>query len=139
METTLIILKPDCLKKGVAGKVLDRFETAGLSVVGCKMAELSPEKLREHYAHLADKPFYPEIEQFMRSRPVIIMALRGEGAVAKVRDLIGPTDYRKAAKGTVRGDFATSIMENIVHASDSVENAAAELKRFFNPGEVFAL
>ncbi|OIR15043.1 nucleoside diphosphate kinase [mine drainage metagenome] len=139
METTLIILKPDCLKKGVAGKVLDRFETAGLSVVGCKMAELSPEKLREHYAHLAEKPFYPEIEQFMRSRPVIIMALRGEGAVAKVRDLIGPTDYRKAAKGTVRGDFATSIMENIVHASDSVENAAAELKRFFNPGEVFAL
>lgn len=139
METTLIILKPDCLKKGVAGKVLDRFETAGLSVVGCKMAELSPEKLREHYAHLADKPFYPEIEQFMRSRPVLIMALRGEGAVAKVRDLIGPTDYRKAAKGTVRGDFATSIMENIVHASDSVENAAAELKRFFNPGEVFAL
>lgn len=139
METTLIILKPDCLKKGVAGKVLDRFETAGLSVVGCKMAELSSEKLREHYAHLADKPFYPEIEQFMRSRPVLIMALRGEGAVAKVRDLIGPTDYRKAAKGTVRGDFATSIMENIVHASDSVENAAAELKRFFNPGEVFAL
>ncbi len=139
METTLIILKPDCLKKGVAGKVLDRFETAGLAVVGCKMAELSSEKLREHYAHLAEKPFYPEIEQFMRSRPVIIMALRGEGAVAKVRDLIGPTDYRKAAKGTVRGDFATSIMENIVHASDSVENAAAELKRFFNPGEVFAL
>ncbi len=139
MQTTLIIFKPDCLAKGVTGKVLDRFESAGLQVAACKMTVLAAEKLREHYAHLASKPFYPEIETFMRSRPVIVMALRGEDAVAKVRDLIGPTDFRKAAKGTVRGDFATSIMENVVHASDSVENAEAELKRFFAPGELFGV
>jgi nucleoside-diphosphate kinase len=87
---------------------------------------------------VADKPFYPEIEQFMSSRPVIIMALRGNNIVAKVRDLLGPTDSRKAAKGTIRGDFGTEMMKNVVHASDSDENAKSELARFFQPGEIFA-
>ena len=121
------------------GNVLNRFETAGFVVVGCKMMRLTPALLREHYAHVADKPFFPEIEAFMSSRPVIAMALQGENIVQKVRDLLGPTDSRKAAKGTIRGDFGTEMMKNVVHASDSVENAKLELARFFKPEELFSV
>jgi nucleoside-diphosphate kinase len=137
MQRTLIILKPDCMQKRLAGEVLRRFEQAGFSLVGCKMARLSSAILREHYAHVATKPFYPEIEEFMKSSPVIIVALEGDGIVAKVRDLLGPTDSRKAAKGTIRGDFGTDVMKNMVHASDSDENAKVELQRFFKADEVF--
>ncbi|HWA85701.1 MAG TPA: nucleoside-diphosphate kinase [Opitutus sp.] len=137
MERTFIIFKPDCLEKHLVGTVLSRFEGAGFDVVGCKMVRLAPALLREHYAHVADKPFYPEIEKFMSSRPVIIMGLRGDNIVQRVRDLLGPTDSRKAAKGTIRGDFGTEMMKNVVHASDSVENAKAELARFFRPDELF--
>ncbi len=137
MQRTLVILKPDCMQKRLAGEVLRRFEQAGFSVVGCKMARLSAAVLREHYAHVASKPFYPEIEAFMSERPVIIAALQGDGIVAKVRDLLGPTDSKKAAKGTIRGDFGTDMMKNMVHASDSDENAAIELKRFFKADELF--
>ena len=137
MQKTFIIFKPDCMEKRVVGTVLSRFEAAGFTVVGCKMARLSAEVLREHYAHVADKPFYPEIEKFMRSRPVIMMALQGENVIQRVRDLLGPTDSRKAAKGTIRGDFGTEMMKNVVHASDSVENAQAELARFFKADELF--
>jgi nucleoside-diphosphate kinase len=139
MEKTLIIFKPDCMEKREVGNVLDRFERAGFSIIGCKMTLLSPKILREHYAHVADLPFYPEIEKFMSSRPVIVMALQGHSVVAKVRDLLGPTDSRKAPKGTIRGDFGTEMMKNVVHASDSVENAKAEIARFFSPGETFSV
>ena len=139
MQRTFIIFKPDCLAQGHVGSVLERFEKAGFAVIGCKMVRLSPEVLREHYAHVASKPFYPEIEQFMRSRPVIVMALQGEGIVQKVRDLLGPTDSRKAAKGTIRGDFGTEMMKNVVHASDSDDNARVELARFFKPEELFSV
>jgi len=121
------------------GNVLGRFEKAGFSIVGCKMTLLSAKILREHYAHVADLPFYPEIERFMSSRPVIVLALQGHSVVAKVRDLLGPTDSRKAPKGTIRGDFGTEMMKNVVHASDSVENAKAEIARFFTPGEIFSV
>jgi nucleoside-diphosphate kinase len=137
MQTTLIILKPDCMEKGLAGVVIDRFLKAGFSIVGAKLAPLSPATLREHYAHVASKPFYPEIEAFMSSRPVLILALRGENVIGKVRDLLGPTDSKKADKGTIRGDFGTDVMRNMVHASDSEEAAKAEIARFFKPGEVF--
>jgi len=137
MEKTLVIFKPDCLEQKHVGDVLGRFEKAGFSVIGCKMIRLSPQVLREHYSHVADKPFYPEIERFMSSRPVIVMALQGDGIVQKVRDLLGPTDSRKAAKGTIRGDFGTEMMKNVVHASDSDENARIEIARFFKPDEVF--
>lgn len=137
MQRTFIIFKPDCMEKRLVGTVLSRFEAAGFDVVGCKMARLSPGVLREHYAHVADKPFYPEIEAFMHSRPVIMMALEGRDIVQRVRDLLGPTDSRKAAKGTIRGDFGMEMMKNVVHASDSVENAKAELARFFKPEELF--
>jgi nucleoside-diphosphate kinase len=138
MQKTLIILKPDCMANNHAGVVLERFEQAGFEIVGCKMTRLAPELLRQHYAHVADRPFYPEIEAFMGSRPVVVVALQGENVVARVRDLLGPTDSRKAAKGTIRGDFGTDTMRNVVHASDSVENAQIELARFFQPGELFA-
>ena len=139
MQRTLIIFKPDCMEQRHVGAVVSRFEQAGFTIIACKMARLTPALLRSHYAHVADKPFYPEIEQFMSSRPVIIMALQGEAIVQKVRDLLGPTDSRKAAKGTIRGDFGTEMMKNVVHASDSDENARSEIARFFQPGEVFAL
>ena len=121
------------------GNVLNRFEQAGFTIVGCKMARLTPALLREHYAHVASKPFYPEIEQFMSSRPVVMMALEGDNIVQKVRDLLGPTDSRKAAKGTIRGDFGTEMMKNVVHASDSDENAKIELARFFKAEELFSV
>ncbi len=138
MQKTLIIFKPDCMQQQHVGNVLDRFEKAGFAIVGCKMMRLTPAILREHYAHVADKPFYPEIEAFMSSRSVIVMALQGDQVVQKVRDLLGPTDSRKAPKGTIRGDFGTEMMKNVVHASDSVENAKAEIARFFKPEEIFA-
>jgi nucleoside-diphosphate kinase len=138
MEKTLIIFKPDCMEKRHVGTVLERFEKAGFSIVGCKLTQLTAKVLREHYAHVADKPFYPEIEAFMSSRPVIVMALQGPSVVSKVRELLGPTDSRKAGKGTIRGDFGTEMMRNVVHASDSVDNAKIELARFFAPGEILS-
>ena len=137
MSKTLIILKPDCLEQKHVGNVFDRFEKAGFEIIGTKMIRLTPELLRAHYAHVADKPFYPEIEAFMSSRPVIVIGLKGEDVVVKIRDLLGPTDSRKAAKGTIRGDFGTEMMKNVCHASDSDENAKAELARFFKPEELF--
>jgi len=139
MQKTLIIYKPDCMEQKHVGNVLSRFEKAGFSIIGCKLIRLSHALLREHYAHVADKPFYPEIEKFMSSRPVVVMALQGDGIVQKVRDLLGPTDSRKAAKGTIRGDFGTEMMKNVAHASDSAENATAEIARFFKPDEIFAV
>lgn len=137
MQKTLIIYKPDCIAKKYVGNVLVRFVQAGFEIVGCKMIRLTPELLREHYAHIADRPFYPPLEAFMLSSPVIVMALRGENVVAHVREMLGPTDSRKAPKGTIRGDFGTDSMTNVVHASDSVENAQIELARFFKPEEIF--
>jgi nucleoside-diphosphate kinase len=131
MEQTLIILKPDCMEKRVAGQVITRFEQAGFEIVAAKIMQLDGTILREHYAHVADKPFFPEIEAFMSSRPVMPMILRGESVIAKVRDLLGPTNSLEAPKGTIRGDLGTDMMRNVVHASDGPETAAAEKKRFF--------
>ena len=138
MQKSLIIFKPDCMDKKHVGAVTERFERAGFAIIGCKMIRLTPALLREHYAHVATKPFYPDIEKFMSSRPVVVMALQGDDVVAKVRDLLGPTDSRKAAKGTIRGDFGTDMMVNVVHASDSEENGRIEIARFFQTEEIFA-
>jgi len=138
MQKTLIIFKPDCMEQRHVGNVLSRFEAAGFNLIGAKMMRLTPALLRAHYAHVADKPFYPEIESFMSSRPVLVAALSGDNIVQKVRDLLGPTDSRKAAKGTIRGDFGTEMMKNVVHASDSEANGLTEIARFFQPEEIFA-
>jgi nucleoside-diphosphate kinase len=139
MQRTLIIFKPDCMAQRHVGYALDRFERAGIDVIACKMTRLEPALLREHYAHVAHLPFYPEIESFMGSRPVIVMALQGKDVVKRVRDLLGPTDSRKAAKGTIRGDYGTDMMRNVVHASDSVDNANSEIARFFKPVELHSI
>lgn len=131
MEETLIILKPDCMEKCAAGEVISRFEKAGFEIVAAKVTRLDGPILREHYAHVADKPFFPEIEAFMSSRPVMIMILAGEGVIKKVRDLLGPTNSKEAAPGTIRGDLGTDMMRNMVHASDGLETASAEKERFF--------
>lgn len=138
MEKTLIIFKPDCMEKKFVGTVLARFEKAGFDIIACKMLRLTHELLVQHYAHIADKPFYPGLEQFMSSAPVIAMALQGENAIARVREMLGATDSRKAAPGTIRSDFGVDNQVNILHASDSAENGLIEIKRFFKDEEVFA-
>jgi nucleoside-diphosphate kinase len=137
MQQTLILLKPDCLQNRHCGEVIGRFEKAGFKIRGCKMLQLNDAILNEHYAHVASKPFFPEIRAFMQSTPVIALALEGPNAIEAVRELLGPTDSTKAPKGTIRGDLGKNVMVNVVHASDSPENAAIELKRFFQPGEIF--
>lgn len=137
MQKTFVIFKPDCMEQKHVGEVLARFEKAGFAIIGSKMARLTPAVLRKHYAHVANLPFYPEIEQFMSSRPVLLMALQGDNIVLRLRDLLGPTDSRKAAKGTIRGDFGTDMMINVVHASDSDANAQIELARFFKAEELY--
>jgi nucleoside-diphosphate kinase len=136
MEKTVIIFKPDAIEQRIVGRVLSRFETAGFRVIGCKMVQFTPELLRTHYAHIVDHPCYPGLTKFMGSSHVILMALQGENVVRKVRELLGPTDSRTAPKGTIRGDYGTDSMKNILHASDSVENGLVELERFFKPGEL---
>ena len=136
MQRTFIIFKPDCMQQKHVGEVLARFEKAGFAIIGSKMTRLTPAVLREHYAHVASLPFYPEIERFMGSCPVLLLALQGENIVTRVRELLGPTDSRKAAPGTIRGDFGTDMMVNVVHASDSDANARIELARFFKPEEL---
>ncbi|TLD70558.1 nucleoside-diphosphate kinase [Phragmitibacter flavus] len=137
-QTTLILLKPDAVSKSLCGEVLKRFEGEGFRVRGLKMLQLTDELLKEHYAHIVERPFFPDVVQFMKSAPVVALALSGEEVIPRVRDLLGPTDSRKADKGTIRGDFGEDSMINVVHASDSPEAAAAELKRFFKDGEIFA-
>lgn len=137
METTLVLIKPSGVQRGLSGKIISRFEEKGLIIAGMKMMQLNDAILREHYAHLTDRPFFPSLERSMMSSPVIALALRGVDAVAVVRAMTGVTNSRNAAPGTIRGDFGMSGQENIVHASDSPENAAIEVARFFNPDEVF--
>ena len=137
MERTLILLKPDAVAGKFCGKVISRFEEAGFKVTGCKMMRLTPAILREHYAHVADKPFYPEIEKFMSSIPVITLVLEGDDIVSKMRDMLGVTDSRKAAAGTIRAEFGIDQMVNVAHASDSPETAEKEVRRFFSEDELF--
>ena len=141
-ETSLILFKPDAISKNIVGTVLARFQAEGFVVRGMKMMALSDELLAEHYSHIADKPFFPSVRGFMQETPVIAMALEGENVITRVRDLLGPTDSTEAAAGTIRGDFGfkdgDAKMRNVCHASDGPETAAAELKRFFADGELFA-
>ncbi len=136
-QRTLILLKPDAVQKQFVGKVITRFEDAGFKVRGCKMLHLDPALLREHYAHIADKPFYPDVEEFMSSVPVIALVLEGDDIVAKMRDMLGVTDSRKAAAGTIRATFGVDQMVNVAHASDSPETAEKEVRRFFSEDELF--
>ena len=133
----IYILKPSTIERFLAGDVITRYQRKGLKIAGIKMMQLNEGILREHYAHLVDRPFFPEIVDSMMQTPVIVMVLEGKDAVEVVRSMTGATNCRKAAPGTIRGDFGLSGQENIVHASDSVENAKIEINRFFSPDEIF--
>ena len=126
------MLKPDCIKRGLMGEVISRIEKKGYRITDAKMLNLDEKILREHYAHIADKPFFQEIVSYMTSGPVLAMIVEGENAVKGMRILMGATKFEEATAGTIRGDYAFCTSENIIHGSDSIENARIEIKRFFN-------
>ena len=137
MERTLIIFKPDCIKKKLEGKVLDIFLSKGFDLKACKMMKLDMDILIRHYNHLKDMPFFPGIVEFMTSDNVMVLVFEAENAISRARELLGPTDSKKAEKGTIRGDFGTDMRMNVCHPSDSVESAEREIANFFLPEEIF--
>ena len=136
METTLIILKPDAVQRGLMGRIISRFEEKGLQIVGCKLMQITPELAAQHYKDHVSKPFYPGLVKFMTSSPVLVLAIRGNGAITVCRNMMGATFGSKAAAGTIRGDFGVSNSFNLIHGSDSPEAAERELGLFFKAGEV---
>jgi len=137
MEKTLVIIKPDAIQRGIVGEVTSRLEKKGLKLTGMKMIKLEDTMLQEHYSHLVEKPFFEGIANFMKSSPVIVQCWEGKEVIEAVRLVCGITNARKADGGTIRGDLAMSVQCNVVHASDSKENAQKEIKRFFNENEIF--
>jgi len=138
VQRTLTIVKPDAVAKGVTGLILSRFEKAGLEIVALKKLRLSEEQARGFYAVHKERPFYGELVEFMTSGPVVVGVLEGPDAIAKNRELMGPTDSTKAEPGTIRGDFGTDIERNAVHGSDAPETARVEISYFFNAMETMA-
>ena len=138
VERTLSIIKPDAVAKNVIGKIYSRFESNGLSIAAARMSQLSRADAEGFYAVHKERPFFKDLVEFMISGPVMIQVLQGEGAIAKNRDLMGATDPKKAAAGTIRADFADSIDANAVHGSDSPENAAVEIAYFFPSLNVYS-
>lgn len=137
IERTLVIIKPDGIQRGVVGEIISRFEKKSLKIVGMKMIQMDKKLAKEHYAHLADKPFYPDLEKFVTEHPILLMVAEGKEAVEVVRLIVGPTNATKAPGGTIRGNFSNSTSRNVIHASDSKETADKEIKRFFKDDELF--
>lgn len=138
IERTLSIIKPDAVGKNHIGDIIARFEKAGLRVIAAKMKHLSQQDAEGFYAVHRERPFFKDLVSFMITGPVLIMALEGENAITQNRDIMGATDPKKAAPGTIRADFAQTIDENAVHGSDSVDNARTEIAYFFKPEEICA-
>lgn len=138
MEQTLAILKPSAVERNLIGEIIKRITDKGLVIAGMKMMMLDEKILRQHYAHLVDKPFFPSIVESMTASPVVVICIEGVDAVNVFRTMAGVTNGRQAAPGTIRGDYSVSNQANIVHASDSVENAKTEIERFFKPEEIFS-
>ncbi len=136
MERTLILLKPDCVQRRLAGAVLRRFEQKGLRLAGLKLVQASRTLAEQHYAVHKGKPFYDSLLQFLTAGPTVALVLEGREAVAVARTLIGPTDGAKAAPGTIRGDFGISVQNNLIHGSDSADNAKTEIALWFKPEEL---
>ena len=137
MEKTLVIIKPGAIQRGLIGEVVRRFEQKGLQVCGLKMIQLTDQILEEHYAHIADKPFFPRVKNAMKATPVIVICLKGMDASHVVHRLAGATNGREAALGTIRGDLSMSMQWNVIHTSDSIKTADAEIMRFFKEEEIF--
>ncbi len=136
MERTLSIIKPDGVAKGVVGEVIKRFESNNIKIAAMKMIHMTKAQAQGFYDVHKERPFFDSLTDFMMSGPVVVMVLEGENVIAKNRELMGATDYREAAEGTIRKDFATSIEQNIVHGSDAPETAAFEIGYFFNSFEI---
>ena len=137
MQTTLVLLKPDCVQRNLMWEVISRFERKWLTILGMKMLQLDDELIKEHYGFLADKPFFPSLVEYMQSSPIVAMAIRWVDAVKTVRVMSWATNPAEAQPGTIRWDYALTINWNIMHASDSLETAQEELKRFFKEEEIF--
>ncbi len=131
-EQTYIMLKPDAVRRGLMGDIIGRIEKKGYKIVNMKMFTLTEEKLREHYAHIADRPFFPEVLEYMMSGPVVGMIVEGENVIKGMRNYMGPTKHLDAPAGTIRGDYSCCDRENLIHGSDSPETAEIEIKRFFS-------
>jgi nucleoside-diphosphate kinase len=138
LERTLVLLKPDAVNRRLCGEILRRFELRGLKFVGMKLLRVTPELSRQHYAEHVQKPFYPQLEAFITAGPLVAVALEGPEAIGVVRAMLGPTNGRQAAPGTIRGDFGLSRQMNLVHASDGPDAAARELAIYFRPDELFS-
>ena len=136
IEQTLSIIKPDAVGKNVIGKIMDRFESAGLKIAACRMMHLSREQAEDFYAVHKDKPFYVELVEYMISGPVIVQVLEGEQAIQRNRDVMGATNPAEAAPGTIRADFAESVQANAVHGSDGPITAQQEISYFFDPANI---
>jgi nucleoside-diphosphate kinase len=135
-ERSLIIIKPDAIQRSLVGKILTRFEEKGLKLIAMKMMQLEDAMIETHYGHLKDKPFFPRIKKFMQSAPVVVVTVAGINAISAVRLIVGITKGYEADAGTIRGDFSLSMQSNVVHASDSKENAEEEIIRFFREDEL---
>ncbi len=131
MERTYIMLKPDALKRGLMGKIITRIEEKGYKITDAKMMKMDEPMLREHYSHLVNEPFFPKIMDYMMSGPVLAMIVEGDNAILGMRKLIGATHFEDTAAGTIRGDYAFNTTQNLIHGSDSADNAEIEIKRFF--------
>lgn len=138
MQQTLVLLKPDCVQRRLVGPILSRFEAKGLRIAGLKLVHATRTLAEAHYAVHKGKPFYDSLLQFLTSGPTVAVLLEGREAVAVVRQIMGPTDGTKAAPATIRGDYALSVQNNLIHGSDSPENAATEIALWFRPEEVVA-
>lgn len=138
VQRTLVLIKPDALQRDLLGEIVSRFERKGLKIIGMKFIGLTDQLLDEHYSHLADKPFFKDLKKFMMQTPVVAMVLEGLDAVTEVRKIVGSTDPRKADAGTIRADLSMNVPSNLVHASDSEENAQKEVTRFFQVNEIFS-
>lgn len=136
MQRTLVLLKPDCVQRRLMGAIISRFEDKGLNIVAMKMIRVTPKMSQQHYAEHVEKPFYPSLESFITSAPVLAMAIDGLEVISVVREMLGATSGLKAASGTIRGDFSSSRQMNLVHASDSPESAERELELYFDPSEL---
>ncbi len=137
LEKTLVILKPCTIQRALVGEIIRRYEIKGLQIIGMKMMQLTDEILSDHYAHLKNKPFFQRLKNSMMTTPVVVCCLQGVNAVHTVHAMAGATNGREAAPGTVRGDYCMSMQSNIVHTSDTLENAIVEVNRFFKPEELF--
>ena len=136
MQKSLVLLKPDCVERRLVGEIIGRFERKGLNIIAMKMVRVSPELSKQHYAEHVSKPFYPNLEEFITSSPIVAMVIEGLDVVRVIREMLGATNGLKAAPGTIRGDFSSSRQMNLVHASDSEESAAREVSLYFQASEL---